>query len=333
MESRIMKISRVGILASVVILTMLTGSCSFYYRIMSRKALVDGAKAYNDRKFDEAENEFRKAAGYDESLSTFESRTAQLFLARTIHSGYAGNRGETKLAESAIAEYKKVLPAFMADVAEKQAAVKANPGNEMAVKELKASEDTVGSIVRAVAGLYENLQQQDKWKAWQTEQAKNEKLPARVRAASYISMGAKDYNCANEISDNEPVKKTVTVDGEPAYQFSKPEKTEDFDKLKECVAKGQEYIDAALKLDPESDSGWSYKTSLLIQESRIAEMNGDSEGKEKFKTESENAKKKFEELAAKRKKAEEAEARKALEERAKKEGKKVEELEKELNPE
>ncbi|MDH3494201.1 MAG: hypothetical protein OEM82_11670 [Acidobacteriota bacterium] len=312
-----MKISKLGIFVLVSLVAVLTGSCSFYNRIMARKALVDGAKAYNERNFADAEELFQKAVGYDSDLTTFEGKTAQLFLARTIHSEFAGDRGKPQLAERAIVEYKKTLSGFLADVTEKRAALEANPESEQAKMELDQSEKTVGSVVSAVASLYENLQQSDKWKEWQTTQAKNNNLPASARANAYIALAAKDYNCANDISDDDAVKKTVQKDGESAFQFSKPENEEDFEKLKKCVAAGTSYIDEAIKLAPESDSAWSYRTSLLVQQARIAEMDGDSEAMEKYKKESDEAKKKFEALAEKRRKEEEAAAQKAAEEKAK----------------
>jgi hypothetical protein len=54
--------------------------------------LVDGAKAYKDKKFKEAEELFRYAVNRDPEGKTEEGRTAQLFLARTIHSQYVGSR-------------------------------------------------------------------------------------------------------------------------------------------------------------------------------------------------------------------------------------------------
>ena len=59
---------------------------------MARKNLVDGSKAYKDRKFQDAEQLFRSAVARDPKGETVEGRMAQLFLARTLHSLYIGNR-------------------------------------------------------------------------------------------------------------------------------------------------------------------------------------------------------------------------------------------------
>jgi hypothetical protein len=72
-----MRISRVGILILVSI-AVLAGSCAWYNRIIARKNLVDGAKAYKDKKFKDAEELFRDAVARDPNGETEEGRTAQL---------------------------------------------------------------------------------------------------------------------------------------------------------------------------------------------------------------------------------------------------------------
>lgn len=326
MESIEMKISRLGVFALILIGITLGGSCSVYNRVMSRKSLVDGARAYNERQFPEAEELFRRAVEYDPEGATFEGRTARLFLARTLHSGYAGNRKETAKAEAAITEYRNALQGFVNDLKAKREAVAANPQDEQARTELEAAENNVGSIVRSVASLYQNLNKDDEWKKWQTDTGNNAELPASVRANSLVGLATKEYTCANEVTDSSDVKKTVQKEGESAFEFKKPEGKEgfeeDFSKAKKCVEAGTAYIEKAIELDPESDSAWSYKTSLLVQKARIAEMEGDSAKKEEFQKASEVAKKKFEELAEKRRKAEEEAAKAAAEAEAAAEEKK-----------
>ena len=81
-----MRFSRLGIIALIAMSVLFTTNCSYYNRIMSRKNLVDGSRAYKERKFQVAEDLFRKAAARDPQGETVEGRTAQLFLARTLHS-------------------------------------------------------------------------------------------------------------------------------------------------------------------------------------------------------------------------------------------------------
>ncbi len=279
-----MKMSRIGILSLVILSLLSTTGC--VGRVMARKNIVDGANAYNNRKFEEAESLFRSAMKWDSS-----QKVAQLFLARTLHSQYASDRKNVAKAEEAIGVYKEVLVADPAD----------------------------HSSFKSVANLFETLKKDDELVAWLEQRAADEKVPKDQRAEAYTSLAARQYSCANDISDVEPVKKTVEKAGKAEFVFSKPENAADFDKLKTCTAKGTEFIDKAVALNDASDSTWSYKTSLLVQQSRIAEMEGNAADKDKFRKESDTAKARFQELAeARRKKEEEEAAKKKAEEDAKK---------------
>ena len=274
-----MRLSRLGIL-SLILLTVLVGAnCSFYNQVLARKDLVDGGKAYKDRKFKEAEELFRSAIARDPQGLTKEGKAAQLFLARTLHSEYIGNRNNTAKAEDAIKEYKRVLTEDVKDQ----------------------------SSFNAVANLLENLKRDDEWLKWVTERTNNEQVPPEQRAEALTKLTAKKYSCANEITDAEAVKKTVKgKDGKDVFQFSKPENPQDLENLRRCVQEGTELINKAEKFDTNSDAVWSYKANMLVQQMRLAEMEGNVQQKEALKVDAEKAKERFTELSKIRKEKEEA---------------------------
>ena len=144
-------------------------------------------------------------------------------MARTLHSKYISKREDQQVAVDAIGEYKKVL--------------NQNPNDQ--------------SSYKAVANLYENLGKQDEWLSWVTERANNEQVSGENRAEALVQLAARQYSCANDISDNDPVKKTVVKDGKPAFEFTKPENEADFNKLKECAQKGLEFANKAVELNAE----------------------------------------------------------------------------------
>ena len=271
-----MRFSRLGII-SLILLTVLVGAnCTYYNRVLARKNLVDGGTAYKNRKFEEAEQYFRYAV--DRDPESKEGKTARLFLARTLHSRYIGNRQETPLAEEAIKEYKGVL----------------------------AEDVTDQSSFNAVANLLENLNRDDEWHQWITERTNNEQVPPEQRAAALTKLAAKKYSCANEISDVEPVKKTVKKDGKDVFQFTKPQDAATFETYGKCVQEGSELIDRAVKLDNNSDAVWSYKANMLVQQSRLAEMNDNAQQRDALRAEADRAKERFTELARIRKEKEDA---------------------------
>ncbi len=291
-----MRSSRFGFFVLIIVAVFLTTNCGTYNRIMSRKNLVDGSLAYKERKFEVAEELFRKAAARDPKGETEEGKTAQIFLARTIHSRYIGDRKRTDWAEEAIAEYKKAL------------AINKNDQ----------------SSYKAIAGLYENLQKTDEWKQWVTERSNMADINPEYRAEAFTALAAKQNTCANEVSDTPETKKTIKRDGKDVYQFVKPANDADFQRMKGCVIEGAKLIEEAVKLEPDAvksaaslnpktlsdadlkksldllkpfESARSYKASLVIQESRLAEMEGNAAERDRLKTEADKAKADFTALA------------------------------------
>lgn len=283
---------------------------------MARKNLVDGSLAYKERKFEMAEDLFRRAAARDPKGETEEGRTAQVFLARTLHSRFIGNRENKQLAEEAITEYKKALALNKDDQ----------------------------SSYKAVASLYDNLQRPDDWKAWVTARAQAADVKPEYRAEALTSLAARQNTCANEVSDTPETKKTVQKDGKEAYQFVKPADDAEFQRMKTCVQEGNRLIEEAVALEPPSvkglltadpktmsdadlkknldllkpfESARSYRASLIIQASRLAEMENNAAERDRLKAEAEKAKADFTAIAEATKNLQtELDARKAAAEEA-----------------
>jgi tetratricopeptide (TPR) repeat protein len=291
-----MRISRLGVFVLIAITVFFATSCGYYNQIIARKNLVDGSNAYKGRKFPEAQQLFRDAVALDPEGKTLEGKTAQLFLARTIHSEYIGDRKNNEKAELAITEYQKAL-SF-------------NPNDQ--------------SSYKAIASLYENLQQNDKWLAWVTARANNKSIPPEQQAEALTSLAARKNSCANDITDTEATKKTIQKDGKPSFQFVKPASPEDFASLGTCIQEGTTLIDQALALEVPAvknaasldikgmsdgdlvknldllkvfESARSYKASLLIQGMRLAEMDNRVPDRDRLKGESDAARKSFLDLS------------------------------------
>jgi len=292
-----MRLSRLGLLFLIAASVLLGSSCGYYSRIMSRKDLVDGSTAYRERKFADAEAMFRRAAGRDPQGTTVEGRTAQVFLARTLHSRFIGDRGKPELAEEAIKEYQKALTL--------------NPNDQ--------------SSYKAVASLYENLQKTGDWEKWVTDRSTNTSIDPQFRAEALTALASKQNTCSNDISDTEATKKTVKgADGKEVYQFVKPADQAEFDKMKGCVTKGQELIEQAVSVEPDSvknaksadlksltdeqlkqlldsvkifESARSYRASIAIQASRLAEMEGRNPDRDKLKADADAYRKAYTELS------------------------------------
>jgi len=394
---------------------------------MARKALVDGSESYKGRKFPEAEAFFRAAVARDPNGETLEGKTAQLFLARTLHSEYIGNRsfsfGEgdflgpkglalteklragadplskwlySQLSPDTIKQYDNYLAAPTAtddDVKKKNELAKSHlnqlatdlnkiinsgqsiydparfagvtlsdftkqymaqpnltpdkiirvnrllledaypneiarrPKAEDAIEEYKkalALNPNDQSSYKAIASLYENLQRTDDWLKWVTARSQNTSIPPEQRAEALTSLAAKKNTCANEITDTEETKKTVTEGGKQIFKFVKPANAQDFETLKGCVTDGTALIDQAMALEPADvknagsfnikgasdkelnqkvdllkvfESARSYKASLLFQAMRVAEMDGRTADRDRLKTDADAARASFLQLS------------------------------------
>jgi tetratricopeptide (TPR) repeat protein len=423
-----MRFSRLGVFVFISITVLLGANCSYYNQVFARKDLVDGSSAYKGRKFKEAEELFRAAVARDPKGETTEGKMAQLFLARTLHSQYIGNRNMTfgeidflgdlglglatkiwakadpvsqflfdqissdtqtiysnyttlnpgggdldgikrkndlrKSFLSALAvDLNKVINSgqsiydqarfgkvtmseftkqFMAgqptgdklvrlnrllleDAYPKEIAKK--PKAEEAIAEYQkalAQNPNDQSSYKAIASLYENLQRNDDWLKLVTERANNTSIPPEQRAEALTSLAAKKNTCANNITDTDKTKKTVTKDGKQAFQFVKPESAEEFETLKKCIEEGTVLIDQAVALETDTvknaknidvksmsdvqlqttqdllkvfESARSYKASLLFQAMHLAEMDGRTADRDRLDQEAKAGRARYLELS------------------------------------
>ena len=78
-----MKLSQARIAIALAILVVTTSGCGVVNRIRAKNELNEAARAYREGHFAEAEQHSRKALELDP-----DSKTAPLFIARTIHAQY-----------------------------------------------------------------------------------------------------------------------------------------------------------------------------------------------------------------------------------------------------
>jgi tetratricopeptide (TPR) repeat protein len=304
---------RISFLVLVAILSTSFTGCSFWNKIKTQQHLVDGTKSYQEKNYDEAEAHFREAIRLspDQPLGT-------LFLARTLHAKYVSARIQQQ-AEEAIAEYKKVIPQLKEEVNRLKTQLEQSKNDEKTINNYKRVQELLSSSIAAVGNLLETLQKNDEWQAWQNQIAEDKSFPDSIRAMAYALLASKENTCANEITSDPSVRKTVKVEGKQVYEYVKPQDEKTYQRLKGCIARGKELIDKALTLDRNTDSIWSYKTSLLIQEKILAEMEGRKGDKERLEKEAESARAEFVRLAeAKRKQKEEEKAKQEAQQEASK---------------
>jgi tetratricopeptide (TPR) repeat protein len=284
-----MKLSQTRIAITLAILVVTTSGCGLIKRVRAKNQLNEAARAYHEGHFEEAQQHSTRALELDP-----DSKSAPLFIARTIHAQYrAGVQTPENIAKAneAIQAYQKIL--------------EKDPKNEEAFK--------------AIAYLYGAVKDEEKLRAWLSTRANDASAEAERRAEAYTILASKDWDCSYKITELPTNKVTTLSAGNRAtVSYKKPPQQKDFDTAQACVKRGLEEIENAIKLDPNSESAWSYKTNLLIEASKLAEMDGKMDQKAQLDKQREEAQKRTSALsAANQKKKEAEEARKAASPRKK----------------
>lgn len=272
-----MKLSQARIAIILAVLVVFTSGCSLVNRIRAKNELNEAARAYRESHFEEAEQRSRRALELDP-----ENKTAPLFIARTIHAQYrpgVTSPENVAKANSAIEAYKRILDR--------------DPQNEEAYK--------------AIAFLYERLKDEEQLRQWIMARANNDQIENPKRAEAFVVLASKDWNCSFQITDLPTNKLTVVENARATVSYRKPKEQKDFDKAQQCVRRGLEEIENAIKYDPNSESAWSYKTNLLLEAAKLAEMDGKPDQKAEWDKQREVAQKRTEALSQENKQKKDAE--------------------------
>jgi tetratricopeptide (TPR) repeat protein len=279
-----MKLSQTRIAIVLAVLVATCSGCGVINRIRAKNQLNEAARAYREGRFPEAEQHSREAAELDP-----ENKTAPMFIARTIHAQYRpGVQAPDNIAKAqqAIDAYQKIL--------------ENNPKDEEAYK--------------AVAYLYGAIKEDDKLRKWISDRAANDQAAPEKRAEAFVVLASKDWDCSFKITE-QPSVKTTTIDpsnNKATVSYKKPKEQKEFDQAQMCVKTGLSEAENAIKFDPNNESAWSYKTNLLLEASKLAEMDGKTDQKAQLQKDYEAALKRTTELSvANQKRKEEEEKSKA----------------------
>ncbi|HLM24917.1 MAG TPA: hypothetical protein VK274_07665 [Pyrinomonadaceae bacterium] len=276
-----MKLSQTRIAIVLAILVASSSGCGVVNRIRSKNQLNEAARAYREGRFVEAEQHSREAAELDP-----DNKTAPMFIARTIHAQY---RPGVQTPEN-IAKAQQAIDAYQQILAK-------NPQDDEAYK--------------AIAYLYGAIKEDDKLTQWISSRAASEVTEPEKRAEAYVVLASKHWDCSFKITEL-PTNKTTTIDpsnNKATVSYKKPSDQKDFNQAQMCVKQGLVEAENAVKFDPNNESAWSYKTNLLLEASKLAEMDGQTEQKAQYQKDYEAALKRTTELSAANQKRKEEEAK------------------------
>lgn len=277
-----MKLSQVRFAFVLLLIVASASGCGFVNRIRAKNALNEGAQAYRQGRFAEAQKKFELALQLDP-----EQKNAPVFIARSIQQQYrpgVDTLENTAKANDAIEAYKRVINSDQVDE--------------------KTKEDAYNSV----AYLYRQLKDEDKETAWLMQRASLESAPKEKRSDAFTVLASKQWNCSYEITEQKENKKTIQKPDAVVIEYVKPKNQADFDKARACALKGLELTEQAISLNPNNPSAWSYKTNLLREMSKMAQMEGKNDEKANYDRQADEAEQRQKQLneEAERRKAEEA---------------------------
>lgn len=211
----------------------------------AKQELNEAARAYREGNFAEAQAHSEKALLLDP-----QNKTAPYFVARTIHAQYKpGDFTPDNVAKAreAIIAYNRVL--------------ERSPNDDEAYK--------------AIAFLYGAIKEEDLLRDWILQRAGNASLPNDKRAEAFVVLASKGWDCSFQITERPGTKVTTADEKNVRVSYQMPKERAEFDRAKECADRGLEMANMAISLTPENESAWSYKTNVLLELSKLAEMSGD----------------------------------------------------------
>jgi tetratricopeptide (TPR) repeat protein len=262
--------ARVAIV-SLGLLVASSSGCSLVNKLRAKNELNETARSYKEGKFEEAEQHARRAVELDPT-----NKTAPIFVARTIHQQYKPGIDTPEniaKAQQAIDAYQRILQ----------------------------NDPTNDEVYKAVAALYGAIREDQKLRDWIAHRANDTSLSADKRAESLAILAGKDWDCSFKITEL-PENKLIVKGSE--VQFKKPKDQKDFDTAHMCVVRGLEQAEKAINLDANNEAAWSYKTNLLTEAARLAEMDNKLDQKAQFSKQADDARKRASVLSEQRRKKE-----------------------------
>ncbi|HEY0724097.1 MAG TPA: hypothetical protein VGD41_08965 [Pyrinomonadaceae bacterium] len=224
-----------------------------------KQELNEAARAYREGRFADAQAHSERALQLDP-----QNKTAPMFIARTIHAQYrpgvATPENDAKAREAIIA-YQRILDRVPTD----------------------------DEAYKAIAYLYGALKEDELLRQWVLQRAGNVSLSNDKRAEAYVVLASKEWDCSFKITEL-PTHKITTVKGTKAYvSYKMPKERAEFERATECAYHGLELANMAIILTPENESAWSYKTNILLELGKLAEMSGQMRQKREFQRQYEEA--------------------------------------------
>ncbi len=257
-------------LAAIVAVAMLNAGCEYAKKVIAKDKVNQGAILYNQGHTKRAQEFFKGATETDP-----DSPIAWLYYGATLVKEYQdveGNKEEDEkkkeeIANQAIDIYKRAL-----SLAKNNCVIIDNAVLSIATiyDDLKSEEERRKRMQERVEGQREIQRRIDvieaEWRNWMQQRAENQCAKREDKATAYYSIAVRYWKC----SSDETVRYRDKTAKDPLhyrnmdYKDALPDKQ----RAEACVANGLEYIEKALREDPEYVDAMLYE-GLLYRERQM----------------------------------------------------------------
>jgi tetratricopeptide (TPR) repeat protein len=267
-----MKVSRYMLLALSLVAIMavaVAGSgCAFAKKVIAKDKLNQGVLAYNRGNTSEA------AVFFKDTVELIpDNPTAWLYYGAALRKQYLAVTGDERerRAKEAMDAYLKALEAAQGDC--------------------KLKDNAMGYI----ATIYDELGEPDKHREWLLKRAEDPCADDKTKATTYYSIAHGYWTCAYNQSTRYADKFKMSVDPFHTRNFYfEPDRL----KFEDCLAKGLEYIEKALAVNPNYADALSYHSLLYREKQKSTKSEAD---RKKFADEAEKIAKRAIELTKQQK--------------------------------
>ncbi len=248
--------------------------------------LNEGARAYKEGRYYEAQLRFEKAAALDPT-----QKNASFFIARATHAQF---KPGVESPEN-VAKAREAIAAY-------QRALEIEPVNE----------EAYNAIVYLFRAIKDEVSERD----WLTRGATDGRWPAEKRSQATVVLASKEWQCSYNVTERKENKRTVMRGGKALIKYRKPKEQKDYDEAAQCAARGIELVEQAISLDAASEQAWAYKTNLLVEMVKLAEMDNDMGRASEYQKQADEARQRTAELNEQNQKKRGAEGRREAGEEA-----------------
>ncbi|HZS06645.1 MAG TPA: hypothetical protein VFD58_17540 [Blastocatellia bacterium] len=229
-----------------------SSGCAFAKKVIAKDKLNQGALKFNQGKFQEAQEFFESATSLDPT-----NPNAWLFYGATLIKAYENESEDParkKKMDEAIQAYKNALNNAVTLRLEKD--------------RCKVKDNAVGYLAK----IYEDKKDDTTRREWLLQRTEGECAKPDVKAATFYSIGVQYWKCAYDETQRYADKQKVTTD---PFHYRNIYTAEDKKKHEDCVAKGLEYIEKALAVNPNYADAISYKSLLLREKQKTTSNEAD----------------------------------------------------------